>query len=143
VQLIKKLHLGIPVILLALQVVFLLPTLVEILMEPPQGEEVLLCILLFVLTIASLFSFSLWKSPRSVNKSRPIYMVLVVFLVLHAMLTTAFTFGSWFLLVVTFFTFYIWIRKTLNRTLSLYRSVLLFSVYQVLVQIFVISQLNP
>jgi hypothetical protein len=143
VRLLKKTHLIIPVILLVLQAVFLLPTLFDILMEPPEGDEILLCVLLAFLTLASLFSFTLWKSPDSVNGSRLIYCVLVVFLVLLAMLTTAFTYASWILLAVTFFIFYIWIRKTLNRSIGAYRSIILFSIYLLLIHLFVITQLNP
>lgn len=142
-RLLKKIHYLIPLVLLALQAIFLAPTLYDILMEPPEGDEVLLVMLLFFLMLASLLSLALWKSPRWVNESRPIRSVLMVFLVLLAMLTTTFTYASWFLLVITFFIFYVWIRKTLNRTIHTYRNVLLFSAYLLLVQIFVISQLTP
>ena len=143
VQALKKTYLAIPVILFLLQAVFLIPTLIEIVLEPAEGDEILLCILLVFLMLGSLLSFSLWKSPKWVNDSRLIFRILAVFLVLLAMLTTAFTYASWFLLVVNFFIFYIWIRKTLNRSIGVYRSVLLFSVMLLLVHVYVILMLNP
>lgn len=122
---------------------YLGPIWYALLVEPPEGDEVALAILLTVLMLIPLLSIHLWLPTKLGKEYKFLKRVTLMAILLLGIAIFLFTYNSWILLVVTLACFYIWIRRSLKHEISLVKNIIYLLIINLVVSVYVFFQLIP
>jgi hypothetical protein len=122
---------------------FLLPILVELLSEPPEGDEIGLLVLLSVLFFGSFLSIGLWFKEDRLNDSTFFKWSTILLICLVGILVFLFTYSTWMLLVSSLAVFYLWIKRIVQRKITILSNLTWISLLSLGLSIYVFFQLIP
>ncbi len=122
---------------------FLGPICIELMGEPPEGDEIGLLAMLVLLISGSLLSVGLWLKPEKLNKLTIITWLIGLHTALLGVIVFLFAYSSWILLVATLAVFYVWLKRIFQRKSDAVQNLTWLAILGLVISIFVFSQLVP
>jgi len=122
---------------------FLGPICIELMAEPPEGDEVGLLAMLLLLISGSVLTLALWLKPEKLNQRVAVKWIIGLHILLLAILVLLFAYSSWILLVSSLAIFYVWLKRIFQRKSNSVQNLTWLAILGFIVSLFVLSQLIP